>query len=126
MKDIPLSPQVWAALDYSRQLAELGQPIDNPLESAREFYNRMAVMAGDPEAVFQVEDQLIEHPFPAGVNDAYNVLRWVAGHGESIGVDPGRIAVAGDSAGGNIAAVTARRARKSGMSEVHSRCCFIL
>ncbi len=52
-----------------------------------------------------------EHPYPAAIEDAWAATNWVAGHGDEIGVDAGRLAVAGDSAGGTIAAATAQRAR---------------
>lgn len=55
-----------------------------------------------------------ENPFPAAADDAYAVAAWIAGHGERIGADPGRIAVGGESAGGNLAAVTALKARDLG------------
>jgi len=55
-----------------------------------------------------------EHRFPAAVDDCYAAVRWVADHAGEIGADPTRIAVGGDSAGGNLAAGVALRARAGG------------
>src|SRR5271163_3095883 len=55
-----------------------------------------------------------EHPYPAAIEDAWAATLWVADHGAEIGADTTRIAVAGDSAGGNISAVMAQRARDNG------------
>ena len=55
-----------------------------------------------------------EHPFPAGIDDSWAALRWVGEHAAEFGGDPSRIAVAGDSAGGNIAAVLTQFARDDG------------
>ncbi|GGJ64020.1 alpha/beta hydrolase [Streptomyces brasiliensis] len=55
-----------------------------------------------------------EHPYPAGVEDCYAGLVWVARHGTEIGADPARIVVAGGSAGGGLSAAVALMARDRG------------
>ncbi|MGW7551027.1 alpha/beta hydrolase [Streptomyces rimosus] len=70
----------------------------------------------DAEAVVVSVDYRLapEHPYPAAADDAYAALTWLADHAARIGGDPGRIAVAGVSAGGNLAASTVLRARDLG------------
>jgi acetyl esterase len=53
-----------------------------------------------------------EHPFPAAVDDAYAALQWAAAEAPALGADPHRLGVAGDSAGGNLAAVLCLRSRE--------------
>ena len=55
-----------------------------------------------------------EHKFPAAVEDALTSLQWVTANASPLGVDPARLVVAGESAGGNLAAVAALALRDSG------------
>jgi acetyl esterase len=55
-----------------------------------------------------------EHPAPAAVEDAYAAFRWAHKHAAELGVIPGKVAVGGDSAGGNLAAVVSQLARDEG------------
>jgi acetyl esterase len=55
-----------------------------------------------------------EHRFPAAVDDCIAATRWVRDHAEALGVDASRVAVGGDSAGGNLAAVVAITMRDAG------------
>jgi acetyl esterase len=56
-----------------------------------------------------------EHPFPAALDDCWHALSWTAKNAATFGGDPTRLAVMGDSAGGNIAAVCALQARDAGV-----------
>jgi acetyl esterase/lipase len=70
---------------------------------------------GASAVVVSVEYRLApEHPYPAAIDDAWAATQWVAAHGSELGADASRLAVAGDSAGGNISAVIAQRSRDNG------------
>ncbi|AAS05554.1 alpha/beta hydrolase [Mycobacterium avium subsp. paratuberculosis] len=55
-----------------------------------------------------------EHPAPAAIDDAYAAFTWAHEHAGELGAIPGRVAVGGDSAGGNLAAVVSQLARDAG------------
>jgi len=55
-----------------------------------------------------------EHRFPAAVDDAYSAFRFATEQARALGVDPARVAIGGDSAGGNLTAVVAQLAARDG------------
>jgi acetyl esterase len=83
------------------------------LDSHDSFCRSLANDAGG--AVLAVDYRLApEHKFPAAAEDAETAIAWTAANGAALGIDPTRMAVAGDSAGGNLAAVAALAARQAG------------
>lgn len=88
------------------------------LDTADPMCRHLAAEAGC--AVVSVGYRLApEHPFPAAVEDAHAVTTDVVRRAAHYGIDPGAVAVAGDSAGGNLATVTARLMRDDGVTLAH-------
>ena len=78
------------------------------LDSYDAVCRSLAVRSG--AAVLSVDYRLApEHPWPAAVEDSLCAVRWASENASSLGIDPDRIAVGGDSAGGNLAAIVAQQ-----------------
>ena len=86
-----------------------------------EVANRLIVMEGKI-VVVSVDYRLApEYPYPIPLEDAYTAFEWVANHTTDIHGDPTKISVGGDSAGGNLATVVAKRALDQGGPQIHSQ-----
>ena len=80
------------------------------IESHDGAFRQLANVSG--AKVISVDYRLApENPFPAGLEDCYAVLKWVCENAESLQIDPEKIVVAGDSAGGNLSASLTQMAR---------------
>jgi acetyl esterase len=88
--------------------------VQGDLETHHGLCARLAQRAG--VLVVAVDYRLApEHKFPAAVEDCMAAYRWIRSHGREIGADSHRVAVAGDSAGGNLSAVVSQLAASSGI-----------
>lgn len=85
----------------------------NNIDTHDDVARRLAEASGC--VVVSVDYRLApEHRYPAAIEDAYTALTWIVDNAKELQVDSGRIAVSGDSAGGNIAAVLCLMARDRG------------
>lgn len=82
------------------------------------------LLADESECVVVSVDYRLapEHPFPAAVDDAVAAYRWVHDHATELTVEPGRVGVMGDSAGGNLAAVVAQVTRDTDVPAPTAQC----
>ncbi|MFC7327032.1 alpha/beta hydrolase [Marinactinospora rubrisoli] len=89
------------------------------LGSVDGFHPEASRVAGELGAVVVSVDYRLapEHPFPAGVADCFAALTWAAEHAGELGIDPTRLGVGGESAGGGLAAAVALLARDRGGPE---------
>jgi len=88
------------------------------LDTADRTARKLAVGSG--ALVVSIDYRLApEHPAPASADDCLTALRWIIEHAADLGSDASRVAVGGDSAGGNLAAVTALAARDEGIPLRH-------
>src|SRR5215510_13100333 len=112
---IPLRLYRPAGVGDSRRLPALayfhgGGWVIGDLETHDVVCRQLTAEAG--VSVISVDYRLApEHKFPTAVDDAWAATRWVAAHAADLAVDSARLAVGGDSAGGNLAAVVALLAR---------------
>jgi acetyl esterase len=86
--------------------------------STHERLVRELVAGSGAAAVFVEYARAPEARYPVAINQAYAATSWVAAHGSEIGVDGGRLAVAGNCAGGNMAAVVALMAKDRGRPNI--------
>ena len=65
-----------------------------------------------------------EAKYPTAIEECYSVVKWVAGHGQERGMDPGRLAVAGDGVGGNMTAAVTLLSRERGEPDIRLQLLF--
>jgi acetyl esterase/lipase len=94
--------------------------LDGPSRMARD-----ASVAGGAVVINPHYRLAPEHRFPAGLEDCYTVVSWVADHAAELGIDPDRIAVAGASAGGGLSAALCLLSRDRGGPAIAFQCLLI-
>jgi acetyl esterase len=124
IQDIAIPDRPVSACIFARLYAPSERPV--PVPALIYLHGGAYVMGGLPMAdstarmladragiaVVAVDYRLApEHPFPAALEDSYAVLQWAAGNGDEYGIDPERLGVLGESAGGGLAAALALLAR---------------
>jgi acetyl esterase/lipase len=86
--------------------------------ATHERFVRELVAESGATAVFVQCDRSPEARYPAAISHAYAATKWVATHGQEIGVDGRRLAVVGNSVGGNVAAVVSLMAKDCGTPDI--------
>lgn len=114
----PMRARLWADSHDPEQPVLLylhgGGFVIGSIETCESMCRALAVQSG--AAVVAIDYRLApEHKYPAGLQDCWAALSWLAEHGRSMGLDSRRIAVGGDSAGGTFAACLALMARDAGL-----------
>jgi acetyl esterase len=116
-------PHGWLPLRAYAPSAEPGLPVVAYLHGGGWTVGSIASFDGVARTLAAASGALVvsigyrlapEHAFPVPVDEAVAALRWLAEHADTLGGDGTRLAVAGDSAGANLAAVAARRLRDEG------------
>ena len=94
------------------------------LGSLVELHGRAVNLCRELDAVVVTPEYRLapEHPFPAGFDDCFATLRWLHASARSLGIDPDRVAVHGNSAGANLGAAVALRARDERGPRVRFQC----
>ncbi|MEV7467823.1 alpha/beta hydrolase [Streptomyces kronopolitis] len=98
-----------AVLNFHGGGYALGRPLPGQDKTALDLCRAL------PAVIVSVEYRLApEHRYPAGVEDCYRALEWTAAQAAGLGIDAGRIAVTGNSAGGGLSAAVALMSRDRG------------